>query len=487
MKQPNLILITTDQQRFDAAGGTGPSWLRTPHFDDLRRQGITFSRAYADCPICVPSRATIMSGLSAQAHGMAKNGSMAEALTGATLPQLLGDAGYQTAAIGKMHFEPQRARYGFDEMILPADYYREMQRHGDDVQPMRHGLGQNELHPTLATVPESKTLTSWIAEQCVEYIRERRDPTRPFFLWCSFSKPHPPFDPPEPYYSMYGRSDIAVPVTSEWSQSDAVPPAFARARQMANSDTLDPEVTRAMKAAYYGLVTQCDYNMGRIFAALGDVGLWDDTMLLYTSDHGDFLGDHGASGKAFWHEGSAHVPFVLRPPKSWGQEARRAGTVCDSLACLTDVLPTLVAAGGGEVPESVEGVDLLAVARGESVPREWLEGFSTANGTGGAPSFFAITDGRWKYIFYPEGACEQLFDLQTDPLETRDLARETEHQATREHLSNSMLANQRARDSLWLCDGEFPTTRIGPGSEADHRSNGFAGYHTDYLEMDVRH
>ncbi len=223
-KQPNILLVTTDQQRYDASGGAGPSFLRTPHYDNLRREGITFTSAYADCPICVPSRVSIMTGKSAFAHGMTVNGQTTGVIgRHDSLPACLREAGYQTAAIGKMHFTPQRARHGFDEMILPDDYYREMRRRGHELQPMHHGLGQNELYAGMATVPEALTLTSWIAEQCVSYIRERRDPTVPFFLWCSFSKPHPPLDPPEPYYSMYRDCDIPAPVCGDWSERRRLP------------------------------------------------------------------------------------------------------------------------------------------------------------------------------------------------------------------------------------------------------------------------
>ena len=133
--------------------------------------------------------------------------------------------------------------------------------------------------------------------------------------------------------------------------------------------------------------------------------------------------------KIFFHEASAHVPMVLRLPKSWS--ARHHGETCPALATLADLLPTLVTAAGGTPPPGVEGLDLLAVARGQAAPREYLEGMS---GLCGECDYLAITDGRWKYIYYPEGACEQLFDLETDPQELADLARRPEHDAQRRSL-----------------------------------------------------
>jgi arylsulfatase len=345
---PNIVLITTDQQRYDTVGPRSPEFLRTPHLDHLAREGITFSSAYAECPMCVPSRVSVMTGKSVARHGMAYNGPTSEVIDRATsLPARMREAGYQTAAIGKMHFTPERARHGFDEMLIPADYYAEMSRSGHDVQPMRHGLGQNELYPGMATVPESLTLTSWIAERSVDYILRRRDPSIPFFLWCSFSKPHPPLDPPEPYYSMYIDSPIPDPVFGDWSEGESCPEAFKRARESWSFDLIPPEVIRAARAAYYGLITHVDYAIGRVFAALQDLQLFDDTLFLFTSDHGEYLGDHHAGGKIFFHEPSAHVPFIMRLPKSW--EDRRHGSIVAGPVTHADILPTsLAVAGRGE-------------------------------------------------------------------------------------------------------------------------------------------
>jgi choline-sulfatase len=487
MTAPNIVLITTDQQRFDAAGGRGPSFLRTPHFDDLRRQGITFASAYASCPVCVPSRLTIMTGKNPQTHGMTGNGVTSDFIGREnTLPTLLRDAGYQTAAIGKMHFGPQRTRHGFDEMILPDDYYRHMNRRGYDVQPMRHGLGQNELYPGMATVPESLTLTSWIAEQCVEYIRERRDPGLPFFLWCSFSKPHPPLDPPEPYYSMYRDSPIPDPIESDWSRDENAPHAFVRARQAWSLDLIDPSVLRAARAAYYGLITQIDYNMGRVFAALQDRNLFHNTLVVYASDHGEYLGDHRTGSKVFFHEPSAHVPLVVRLPKNGSD--RCAGSVVSTAVSLADLLPTLVQAGGGHVPADVDGTDLIALARQSDPAPRYIEGIHGGNiVTGAPPAYLALTDGRWKYIWYPEGPSEQLFDLETDPREEINLAGEPDAADAKNALKTRLLERHGARGSPWVQEGGFVSIPPRGDTEQERRNQSWPGYHTEYFAEDVRH
>jgi arylsulfatase A-like enzyme len=478
--KPNILFVTTDQQRHDAAGDAGPPFLRTPHFDHLCREGVRFMGARADCPICVPARVSIMTGKTVFGHGMDGNGQTTEVMgRDATLPALLRACGYQTAAIGKMHFGPMRARHGFDEMLLPDDYYRAMRRSGEACQPMVHGLGQNELYPSMATVPEAMTLTSWIAEQCVSYIRDRRDPTCPFFLWASFSKPHPPLDPPEPYYSMYRGCPIPEPVFGDWSEDERCPVAFQRQRESWSCDLVPPEVIREARAAYYGLITQIDYNMGRIFAALQDQGLFRDTLIVYLSDHGEFLGDHHTGGKFTFHEASARVPFVLRLPQSWPDAVY--GVEHPGLVTHADVLPTLLAAAGGAAPDDADGLDLAALARGETEGRAYLE----ATAMGG--TYFAITDGRWKYIHYPEGGAEQFFDLQDDPLERRDRALAGAPPAEMAALRDELVARHRQRQSPWLEDGGLPRKPARGDTTRERRNRSWPGYHTDHCGLDVCH
>ncbi len=293
--------------------------MRTPHFDRLCEEGVLFRSGYSASPLCGPARIEMLTG---KHTTMSRQGNLAQQPTIAaadkTLPMYLRELGYHTSFIGKKHLGQDRVRYGFDEVLQPDAYYRWLERSGSLLQPMRHGVGQNELYPTLSTVPESMTLTSWIAEQCVEFLRYRRDPSQPFFLWCSFSKPHPPLDPPEPYYSMYRNCDIPAPVYGDWCDDARCPTAMTRWRQMQGYDQLTPEVLHEARAAYYGLITQIDYNMGRILSFLTDSGMLQDTLILYTSDHGEFLGDHHMGAKSFFHEPSAHVPFLLCPPRSWG-------------------------------------------------------------------------------------------------------------------------------------------------------------------------
>lgn len=446
---------------------------------------MRFDAAYATTPVCVPSRVSLLTGQSTLRHGMTHNGATSDVLgpDARTLPARLCELGYATVGIGKMHFTPPRAHHGFDELILPDDYYRQARRSGRT--PMRHGLGQNELHPGRATVDEAETLTSWLSEQAVEHIHHRRDPTRPLFLWLSYTKPHPPLDPPEPYYSMYRDAPIPEPVVGDWAGDDA-PAAFTRQRRRGSYDLLDAATVRAAREAYYGLVTQIDYNLGRVLAAMQDVGELSRTMIVFTSDHGEYLGDHASGNKVFFHEASAGVPLIVRPPVGAGGVA--PGTAVPTPVTLADVLPTFVAAAGGTVGDDVDGEDLLALAA--APPRERLVAGMAHGDAGppGVPYYLAVTDGRHKYIWYPEGPAEQLFDLEDDPGERHDLAAGDGAVQRLVGWRERLVAAVREAGGSRYLDGEtLPEVPPLGDTSAEQRARAWPGYHTDDYHLDVRH
>lgn len=461
----------------------------TPHYDLLCREGIHFSRAYAESPLCVPSRVSIMTGSSVFTHGMLGNGETSDVIDREqSLPSRLHVLGYHTVAIGKMHFGPQRARHGFDEMIIPEDYYQEMAHSGSLLQPMRHGLGQNELYPGMATVPEALTLTSWTAEQAVRFIRDRRDPFTPFFLWVSFSKPHPPFDPPEPYASMYRDVAVPEPIIGQWRDS-ACPPAFLKYQLKQGYDVLSPEVLRAARIAYYGLVTQVDYSMGRVLSALQDVNLLDDTCIVYTSDHGELLGDHRAGAKSFYYEGSARVPMVLRMPQYF--DHRHPGEICDSLVTHSDLLATFmdVAGAPSEFDDLPESHSLRRLANKERAGRSYLEGttYDPTVARGNVPLYYARVEGNWKYIWYPEGAVEQLFDLDQDPHELIDRSEDPSCATLLAKLRSASGMSAAAQRVGLATDGRLVAQGRDDSSSAYWRNLGWPGLHTERYPIDVRH
>lgn len=409
-ERPNLLLITTDQQRFDTIHAAGNQAIFTPHLNWLCDTGIRFSRAYADTPVCAPSRATIMTGLHAYHHGQTTNTSSTSPMARLpTLPGLLTRGGYQTRLIGKAHFHPVRARYGFEHAEILPDYYRWIARQPNAAPPKDHGVGENEMEPVFSTTEERFTQTHWVVERAIDFL-ETRDDTAPFFLWMSFGKPHPPFDPLARYWNLYDGIDMPEPVFGDWSRApDAIPAGFMQPTwHLNNAQRFSPAQLRAVRRAYYACITQIDYNLGLLFARLREMRLQENTWIIFTSDHGEMLGDHHMGAKSTFFEGSAHVPLLVRPPERLRDAQRQCGAVDDRLACLADVLPTLLSRAGLPLPARCDGLDLLGEHR-----RQLLLGESGP--------FHLAMDRRHKYTFAANGGGELLFDLHHDPLEQHNL------------------------------------------------------------------
>ena len=412
----NILLITTDQQRFDTIHAAGNPHIRTPHLNWLLDSGIHFRRCYTDSPICMAARATIMTGRHGFNQGLTSNNNKVTPIeASSSLPGLLTRQGYQTRAVGKMHFEPNRCNYGFEHMEILEDYYRFMAQHPEYGVPTNHGLGQCEMEPAISTVDESHSLTHWTVDRSIDFL-ETRDTTRPFFLWTSFSKPHPPWDPCLNYWKLYENAPMPAPVYGNWSQSIGdVPQGFASPTFKNNgADRFDESLLRDIRRAYYACITQIDYNLGQLFARMRVLDVLDKTAILFTSDHGEMLGDHHLGGKCVFFEGSAHVPMLYRPAKGNFDDKER-GSSCDRLVCLADILPTCIALAGGRLPEKpVDGLDLLAVHRGQAERPVFF---------GECENFHCVIEEQHKYTFTPIGAQELLFDLSADPHEQKDLIR----------------------------------------------------------------
>jgi arylsulfatase A-like enzyme len=343
----------------------------------------------------------------------------------------------------------------------------------------------------MATVPESMTLTSWITERAVDWLAERRDPTTPLFLWVSYSKPHPPLDPPEPYYSMYRNCDIEDPPYADWARNDDRPEPVKRHQMAQGTDRMSPELIREARAAYYGLITHIDYNIGRIIGAIQDTGCFfspnDNTLIAFTADHGELLGDHGMAAKDTFHEGSMHVPFILRLPRTW--QDRRVGTEVDSVVAPLDLLSTFVTAAGGAVPEGLPSQDLVALARGQlDTPREYLvcgAGFNQKNPDGA--QWVGITDGRWKYAWYTIDGTEQMFDVESDPQELRDLSEEASFDEKKAELKDELIRQLESYASRFVQDGTLVQREFTPPTEAQRRASGFPGFMRDAHKSDALH
>lgn len=479
-ERPNILLITTDQQRFDTIHAAGNPHMRTPHLNWMMGQGIHFSRAYTDCPICMPARVTIMNGRHAFNHGMTSNSdSEMPIVNHLSLPGILTRHGYQTRTVGKMHFYPVRCNYGFEHMELLDDYYRTMDRHPSLGIPMDHGLGQNEMEPGISTVDESHSLTHWIVDRSIDFL-DTRDKTRPFFMWTSFSKPHPPFDPCRNYWDIYRDVDVPAPVYGDWSQDmNETVRAFAWATfALNNCHRFDEKLMADSRRAYYACITQIDYNLGLLFARLRELNLLENTWIIFTSDHGEMLGDHHLGAKTCFFEGSAHVPLLIRPPGARERNELR-GTRCETLACLADILPTCLDMAGLDLPSEaeVDGLNLLDLAAGRTER-------STLFGECGN---CCVIENQYKYMFSRAGGAELMFDLEADPYEQHDLIRAGQHVEVQNALKSKLIKRLTTCGSKAVQNGEFVSSPDAP-TERDGNMMAWPGFHHRIFPgTDVKH
>lgn len=431
--RPNIILITTDQQRGDCLGIEGHPVLQTPHLDWLARSGTRFRRGYSECPSCVPARRVLMSGQAPGVNGMVGM-TRSEWSPHHTLAGELTRAGYQTEMVGKLHLYPFRKRYGFDHMVLsdgpyvPAgepdlvdhnDYLDWLEKGGSVSRhrAVAHGASLNGWVGRPDQLSEDETHTSWCVTEAMEFLH-KRDPEVPFFLNLSFFDPHPPLTPPQWYYDRYAGEDLPPPDIGDWA------PEFESPVRGLDVDAsimrIDDRAMHHARAGYYGMINHVDDQVGRLLNFLRQRGLLESTFILFTSDHGEMLGDHHMFRKTFAYEPSARVPFFARAPRSMGFPSE---VVSGAPVGLQDIMPTLLDVAGAPVPQEVTGASLLPLMREDTgAPwRDVLHG-EHAGQYRYEDGVHFLTDGRMKYIWYSQTGREHLFDLEADPKELHDRA-----------------------------------------------------------------
>lgn len=475
MPQDNIILITTDQQRFDTLQCLGNRSIYTPHLDYLCTQGTAYTRCYADCPICVPSRTTLMTGMRGYESGVVTNQTHEQVMRQATaerrtLPALLTDAGYQTKAMGKMHFTPARACYGFESMTLPLDYLRECERRGN-IHPKMHGAMECELVPALSTVDTKDSITTWTVDGSIDFL-QTRDPLRPFFLWTSFTKPHPPFDPCRDFWELYDGIPMPSAIYGDWSQDLAKAPQGFLAGSYENTDIhlFSPQQLANTRRAYYAMITQIDYALGRLFACLRESGMDRNTWIIFTSDHGEMLGDHYMSQKNLFFEGSAHIPCIIMPPQGRGLPVNQR---VDTLAELSDVYTTILSIAGIKAPKEAHGIDL----RQPYAERTYYGNSLDIN-------FCVMRDG-FKLVYSACGDHTLLFDMNKDPMEQHDLSALPEYSKKRRELFENLLQHVAKTRPQALENGYF-RTHAAPAFPGDV-SFRWLGFHCFDRSVDVFH
>jgi arylsulfatase A-like enzyme len=466
MKRPNILLITSDQQHWNTLGTINPK-IKTPNLDRLSKQGMRFSRAYCPNPTCTPTRASIITGLYPSMHDAWSLGTkLPEDVP--TVGDTLHRGGYRTALIGKAHFQPLASTpsqtsiecqpilrdlefwkgfrgpwYGFDSIELARNHADEahvgqhyalwMEEKGladwrsyfqdpATSQPKRRGAWE---------LPAELHYSSWTAEKTIAEIEQSVDNGQPFFTWASFLDPHPPYLVPEPWASMYNPDDME-PGTLLEGEMELLPEHFRLTQQPRpdysayqetthgnhgfTSHLVDEVEAKQDMATYYGMISFMDEQIGRILDALDKKGIAENTLIVFTSDHGHFLGQHG-----LWHKGAFHYEDLLRVPLlvSWPGVVPAGGTT-DALQSLVDLAPTFLRAADLDIPTQMQGVDQLDVWRGRKTKarQDVIVEFHHQPKKVHLRTY--ITQSH-KMTIYRDQSYGELFDLTTDPEERRNL------------------------------------------------------------------
>lgn len=442
--QPNILFIMTDQLRGDCLGSAGHPEVKTPYLDTLAAKGVSFDNAYSACPSCIAARAAIHTGMSQAHHGRVGYQDGIAWDYPHTLAGELANAGYYTQCVGKMHVHPLRNYLGFHNVELHDGYlhsaryssvpwqesqkiaddyfYWLKQQKGVDADVTDTGLECNSWVARPWIYEERFHPTNWTTDRCIDFFR-RRDPGKPFFLMASYLRPHPPFDAPQYYFDLYNRKDLTMPAIGDWADTDLLK---TRGRIFDSAcGSSDPELIREGLVGYYACITHLDHQIGRLMQALTEYELNDNTLIVFTSDHGEELFDHHHFRKSLPYEGSTRIPFII----SAGDHLLpgiKCNTVSHSLVELRDLMPTLLDFANAPIPDTVDGKSLLPLTIDPSSEvRSWLHG---EHSYGSMSSHWIVTPTD-KYIWFSESGKEQYFYLKDDPRELHNLIDAPEHQS----------------------------------------------------------
>lgn len=460
MKQPNIILIMTDQLRGDCLGYAGHPDVKTPYLDTLASTGVMFSRAYSACPSCIAARAALHTGMAQNHHGRVGYKDGVSWNYEHTMAGELSKAGYYTQCVGKMHVHPLRNYLGFHNVELHDGYlgaarssslpWQESQLVADDyfywlkqelgvtADVTDTGIECNSFISRPWMHEEKYHPTNWVTERSIDFLR-RRDPGKPFFLMASYLRPHPPFDAPQHYFNLYSNKELHPPYIGTW-ETDEYLKRDGRLYD-SKSGPIDPELMRQAQIGYYACITHLDHQIGRLILALKEYGVYDNSIILFTSDHGEELCDHHMFRKARPYEGSCHIPLIITAGKNVLTDIA-SSSICTDVAELRDIMPTLLDAAGAEIPDSVDGHSLLPLVREpEKSLRSWLHGEHSFDEFS---NHWIVTE-KEKYIWHSWTGTEQYFNLADDPHELTDLADDPSCQDRIQELRGCLIESLKGR------------------------------------------
>lgn len=463
--RPNIVFLFPDQLRRDFLGCYGSAWIDTPNIDRLAREGIRYDGCYSASPVCVPARTSLLTGMNAIHNGVTDNNHALRGDYGAlgirTWPELLREAGYDTAAVGKMHFYPWDAKYGFQYRVAAEDkvwvhvrdeYGRYLREQGLRKLKSHENPGYYENDGAVfSSIPWEHSVDRFVGREACRYIRNYGNPPnspsqrggstgpspgsamadlprsqrgtegdlprRPFALMVGFPGPHPPYDPSPDF------PGLKAPGKVNADPGDVPPPIPFNP---GNTPRMRQAIVDRMKVGWHGidhsqlddyrhqrirtyagaLVEQIDHEVGEVLRALEETGQLENTVIIFSTDHGDYIGDHGMVGKSSFYESAAHVPMIVRPAGG----AASARTSAD-LVELTDVTATMLSLAGAKVPAYMDSRPLPGLGLPNAGGREHLVGMLTDG--------WMLYDGEWKLAKYANGE-QVLFNLKEDPQEQRN-------------------------------------------------------------------
>lgn len=441
MSAPNILLITTDQQRWDTLNAAGHQEYWTPHLDWLCDSGVRFENAYSDCPVCMPARLTIMTGNHASTHGVLSNRFRPESIQReSTLPGRLTAAGYQTRHVGKTHFGPVGHTQGFEHVVWLSEHERELQRHAPQRSSQPHGMGGNEFSPAINPLPQHQAQPAWLVDRTLDFL-ETRDPSRPFFCWMSTNYPHPPFTPSMEAWNLYQNKTMSPRREGTWSDPKEIPPAFtAVTRELSMGHRFSDDQLADIRRAYGACLTEVDQQLGRLFGKLTEERLLENTWIIFTTDHGELLGDHHLVGKCVPLDAAARIPFIVRPPAA-PRDCRQSwrGTVRQDLVCLADILPSCLDMANATLGDNVDGNSFVpSILEGEDGKREAM--FISCMYLHG------VRKGPWKYCLETLDESRLLFNVVDDPYEQNNLIGDPAHSAIEKELDSLLNEHLESKD-----------------------------------------
>jgi len=466
--RPNILHIFVDQLRFDCIGALGYPYIRTPALDRLVSRGSTFTNAYTPCPVCIPARCSMIYGQYPHNTGCYENSNDMPTDGRYSFMKTLSESGYRTHGIGKCHFYP-------DPLALRGFQTRETQeeipKHPDDDDYLRtlfdsgyeyitdpHGVrGDMYYIPQVSQIPQFLHPTQWVGDRTVSYIETECSQHTPWYVFASFIHPHPPFSPPSPWHKLYGVDEVPLPHIPLQHEHLLTYVNHAQNRYKYRDQGMDLNLVRLMRAYYYACISFIDYQVGRIIESVNRIGSADNTLIIFTSDHGEYLGDYGCFGKRGMHDVSARIPMILFQPGVFDDQKRHEMPVS-----LIDLAPTICcAAGCSEASTPTHEMDglplqhLLDGTRRRDFVFSHLAYTHDADGTNGdeflsgsadsseeeraASSLYMSVSSDKKYIYSAPDAAEFLYDRLIDPLETRNRAKAPHYREETAHMRSLMI------------------------------------------------